>query len=531
MTLMRAAGFGALLLISASGCTSDPAPKRATAAPPASSEECRELDEMIARTRRGYVPVRSPDIALIPTEPNYIGKASLPVHTGPWDYLAEVPLVFYGPGVVAERGRVATPRTLADVAPMIADLIGTTSFRAPHGRADPALADGGEKPALVVAIVWDGAGRNTLREHPDSWPTLKRLMSRGASYSNATIGSTPSNTPPIHTTIGTGAFPSTHGVPHVRMRTASGGYVDPYEGDDASEVRVPTLGDVYDASMRNRPEVGVVATVNWHLGMIGHGGQLERGDRDVAVLLNDQGLSYGNDEIYDVVDAGDSAVLAATAERLDVADGKRDGRWNEEDLGEPAIRYATPAFTEYQQGVLERVIADRGFGADHIPDLMFVNFKQIDDAGHKWGLTSDQVGADVAAADQALDRLLGFLDERVGERRWAVVVTADHGQSLYPEESGGWPISGRELKNDIEAAFAADGMDVLRVVSSGVFLAADDAIADGSAGRVARWVGDYTVAENVADGRELPAAWEGRENERLFSAVLAGREVAASICE
>jgi len=161
---------------------------------------------------------------------------------------------------------------------------------------------------------------------------------------------------------------------------------------------------------------------------------------------------------------------------------------------------------------------------------MYVNFKQIDDAGHRWGLTSRQVGDNIAAADRALKRLIAFLDEHVGARRWAVAVTADHGQTPYPSESGAWPIRGSELNADIERAFADDDIEVLRVTSAGVFLTDPGALENGNARRVAEWLGTYTVGENLAGGEDLPKAWEDREDERLFIAVLAGREVAAAIC-
>jgi len=358
----RAAFTVFLLAITlATGCTGDRTERPATPQPTlaAESEECRELDELVARTRRGYVPGRSAEISPIPREPNYIGKAELPVHTGPWDYLAEVPLVIYGPGVVGRRGTVERPTTLADLAAMTADLIGHRTFSAPDGRPDPELPGSGEPPRVVVTLVWDGAGWNTLEAHPGRWPTLKRLSEAGVSYTKATIGSTPSNTPPIHTTIGTGAFPRTHGIPHVKMRTASGAYVDPFEGDDASEVKVNTLGDDYDRARDELPHIGVVATVNWHLGMIGHGAELTGADRDIAVLLNDQGLTYGNNDFYDIPPVADPVALDEATTDLDRTDGAADGDWNEDDLSDPALRYATPAFTDYQQGVLERTSRPR----------------------------------------------------------------------------------------------------------------------------------------------------------------------------
>ena len=533
---MRSSWLGVALtglLLAPLACTPEGPKEPGGAAPaptPVEAEDCDHLERMVVRTQRGYVPIRSPELAPIPTEPNYIGKASDPVHTGPWDYLAEVPLIFYGPGVVSARGRVDTPVTLADAAPMTAELIGHESFRAPDGKSDPGLA-AGERPRLVVTIVWDGAGWNTLREHPTSWPTLKSLMGDGSAYMRATIGSTPSNTPPIHTTLGTGAFPRTHGIPHVKMRTESGDYVDPFEGDDASEVRVPSLADVYDPTTENAAQVGVVATVNWHLGMIGHGAAAPDGDRDLAVLLNDQGLTYGNSELYEIPPIGDTGALEAATEGLDAADGEADGRWKGDDLTDSALRYATPAFVDYQQQILERVIAEHGFGSDDVPDLLYVNFKQIDDAGHRWGLRSPQVAANLEASDRALGRLVAFLDKEVGRQRWTIAVTADHGQTLYPEESGGWPIAGGELASDIEREFADDGIEVFRVISSGIFLADPESLKNGTAQRVGEWVANYTAGENLAEGKEMPDGWEGREDERLFSAVLAGREVVSSVCD
>src|SRR5919106_1186413 len=72
---------------------------------------------LVRHMRRGFVRGRSPDVLLVPREPNYIGAATRPVHTGPWDYLVRVPLVFYGPGVVEGRAPVQRAATVADIAP------------------------------------------------------------------------------------------------------------------------------------------------------------------------------------------------------------------------------------------------------------------------------------------------------------------------------------------------------------------------------------------------------------------------------
>lgn len=468
------------------------------------------------------MPVRAHDISLLPWEPNYIGSAAKPVHTGPWDFLAEVPLVFYGPGVVEPAGDVEGAVTLADVAPSIGAALGY-NYRTRDGDdiISPYLT--GTQPLVVLTVVWDGGGWNALEEHEGRWPFLKRLMARGVSFTDAEIGSTPSNTPPIHTTLGTGVFPRRHGIPAVKMTLADGSYVDPYEGHDADFVEVPTLADRYDLARGNRPVIGLVATVNWHLGMIGHGAARAGGDRDIALLMNDQGDAYGNTDHYEVP-ASSGASLVSEAGALDAQDGERDGLWDDRDLTDPAVRYASPAYVSFQGRVLEDIVAAHGFGRDRVADLLFTNFKSIDDAGHRWGMTSAETGEVIAATDDTLRSVLRSLDAQVGEGKWMVVLTADHGQTPYPEESGGWPIGGGELKDDVNRALDrnGDGKDlVTRVTSAGAFI--DESQLEPNEvtlTEVAEWMVGYTAGENLKEGQRSPRSWADRLDETLFQAVV-----------
>ncbi|MDQ3985631.1 MAG: alkaline phosphatase family protein [Actinomycetota bacterium] len=486
-------------------------------------KSCDRLDRLVTRTRRGFVPGRSADILVVPREPSYIGTAQRPVHTGPWDYLAEVPLVFYGPGVVPPLGSVDRPATMADVAATLGEMIGY-EFDAPDGRVlrEPSRLE--NEPRVVVVIVWDGGGWNALHEHAESWPFLKKMTRDGVSFSDATIGSSPSNTPPIHTTLGTGAFPSTHGIANVRIRTSSGGYTDPFEENDGRRIEVPSLADRFDRALGNRPVVGVVGTVNWHLGMIGHGASFPEGDRDLAVLLDVNGNRFGNGDVYDIPEGSDARRLAAFAAELDRSDGVLDDKWRAVDVTDPAIRYASPAYVSYEGNVVERVVRSRRFGDDPTPDLLFVNFKTIDSAGHRWGMTSPEVGEVIASADRALRKIATVLEE-VAPQSWALVVTADHGQTPYPSESGGWPIKGAEVKADIESEFG--GGYVERVTSGGIFMTPDGV---DRAEEIGAWLGSYEVEDNLGEGQTAPARWEGRLTERLFDVVMVGEEVVYRAC-
>ncbi len=487
------------------------------------------------RVKRGYVDVASPDINLIPREPNYVGTATRPVHSGPWDYLARVPLVIYGPGYV-EAGKYSGVTTMADVAPTTAALIGFDGFEAPDGTVlEQALAGSGSVPRLVVTLVWDGGGLNVLSRHERSHPFLDKLMKRSAVFSGMEIGSSPSVTPPIHTTLSTGAFPRRHGIPGLRIRTETGEHIDPFHDLDPSNIRVPTLADVYDAANGNRPVTGMLASANWHLSMIGHGDLYPGGDADPVVLFENEGRTFTNRGIYYVPAIEDVSVLLEEAEKLDAADGSRDGEWRGHDLADPAIRYASPAHIRYEQFLLARLIETAAFGNDDIPDLLYVNFKSADDAGHAWGMTSQGTAGAIRALDDELRRLVHFLDRTVGEGLWALILTADHGQTPFPEESGAWPIGGGELASDMNAEFdlTDDDVDLVdRVSSPGAYVNRSQLEASTvSLDDLARFAAGYTVEQNLRKDQELPEEFAERRDELLFDAVvLEDRKMFSEAC-
>jgi arylsulfatase A-like enzyme len=149
--LSRPAAVLLALGLLASGCTGDgaraPAEIGAPGTPLARSNRppCRNLNELVVRVKRGYVPQKGTQISFIPREPNYVGRPKRPAHSGPWDYLARVPLVVYGPGIVKSSLKLEQHATMADLAPTTAELIGfedsrratDESSRGPSSRTRP----------------------------------------------------------------------------------------------------------------------------------------------------------------------------------------------------------------------------------------------------------------------------------------------------------------------------------------------------------------------------------------------------------
>ncbi len=145
---------------------------------------------------------------------------------------------------------------------------------------------------------------------------------------------------------------------------------------------------------------------------------------------------------------------------VDAADGQIDGRWRENDIQTLLGGFDTPARIPYQTRVLTELIEREGFGADDVPDLLFVNFKMIDYISHVWTVNSPEMQDAVRAQDEQLEVLVDALDRIVGEGEW---VARAHGRPrVAPRPRGDrrLPDRGRRRSRaSIDARFDTDGDD------------------------------------------------------------------------
>ena len=326
-------------------------------------------------------------------------------------------------------------------------------FTAPDGTAmKKAIEPGQTPPKLVVVLVWDSAGINVLQEHAKEWPYLKSLIPKGTWYDDAYVGSSPTSTAQDHATIGTGSFPIHHGIVahHFQM---GGQDTTPWQIGPNFFVD-PTFADIYDYANENKPVAGIVATADIHLGMLGHGSFWNGGDRDIAMTRSPDVKSTSTAEgdvwnlpkeeaaYYHLPDyLNDVPGFQDDIDALDRADGKQDGKWRANDIEQLQHGFDTPARTVYQERVVETVVKNEGFGADDTPDLLYLNFKEIDYVGHVWSMNSPEMTDAVRYQDEALKRFVPFLDQQVGKGNWAMVITADHAAMPNPTVSGGFEIS------------------------------------------------------------------------------------------
>jgi hypothetical protein len=435
--------------------------------------------------------------------------------------------MWYGPGIIPAVGSVDRPVTLADVAPTQAKLLGY-DFTALDGRPLSEIPAPGSPPPLIVTLVWDAGGRSVLDTYPNDWPVLKSLIDGGVWYEHATVGSSPSITPASHATIGTGAYPMHTGQTDAEFRIGPNivraGALGP------SLLMEPTLADLYDRAMGNAPLVGVLASVTWHLNMASHGALWGGGDKDIAVLrvptaADNEGaegtvwnLQGRNQPFYEFPDyVNDLPPLSAYTDALDRADGALDGKWRDNSIEQAENGWATPARIPYQERMVQEVVTREGFGADDIPDLLFINSKAIDHISHIYSVNSPEMQDTLRWQDEALGQFVEFLNRQVGKDRWVLVLTADHGAQYDPKVSGAFQVTPGQLQADLQAAFpsSTDRSVFQAVRTSQIYLNEDALQASGyTFDQIAQFLLDYTKEQGATDPSTVSA---DQRDDRIFS--------------
>jgi predicted AlkP superfamily pyrophosphatase or phosphodiesterase len=487
--------------------------------PPGFEEQlCGLPREWLELTRRGYNEPRSGQITLLPDEPMYMTTGSGGwTHSGPWDYLQRIPIVFYGPGRIPEGVEVDRRVTTADIAPTLARMLGM-SVEGDGSVLDEVFTARADPPKVIVTVVWDGGGWNGLERFPGAWPRLEGIMDDGVTYTNAYVGSSPSVTPAVHTTLGTGVFPATHGVTGVPVRAENGEVVDSFnDGKSARFIEVDALAETWDESKDNRPLIGMIGYEPWHLGMIGKGAEGPGGDKDDAVWVNRGSNHWVTNRSHYSIPKGflDQDDLSGRLQALDVADGNDDDRWGRVPLDVQSRVEETPAFIDHHGARLVEMIGAGGYGRDDVADLLFTNFKQIDRVAHYFNMSAPEVRDAMVATDAQLGSLVHDLETEVGEGGYVLLVTADHGMQPDVDELGTYAIDPNEVERDITSRF---GPVVRAVWPTEVFLLEDEMAARGiTVEDVATFLGGYRMRDNTGSiGKKVLGSGSVGPNTRVF---------------
>ncbi len=478
--------------------------------------------DYLRRIRLGVFKDRSPEVLFVPREPNYFGGFTSTTHSGPWPYVQDVPLVFYGPGQVAPLGEIELDResTLADLAPTQALMVDTPFPDGRPGIAIPEVVDPSRSapPRLLVTIVWDGGGWNVLNTWPDAWPNLARMMRKGTAIQGVTAGSSPTVTPAIHSTMGTGAFPKQHGIVDIPVRDGDI-IAGAFDEITPKYLEVDTLADVYDQATGNEAKVAMFAYKSWHLGMMGHGSYLDGGDKDIAVIsektqgdLKTNPLYYSMPEYLNSLEGFEEDVR-----QVDLDDGQLDNKWmGHEVLNDPNALRHTPVWALFQTRILKSIIENEGFGQDEVTDLFFINYKQIDDEGHDWNMLNPEIREIHRYSDDELLKIERYLNKVVGEGQWAITFTADHGQAPDPIASYAWPIRIQLLQKDVAEHFGVPEEELFQDERPVGFWV--DPASSVTPEEISDYLVGYRLEENLHPGEDPPSIYEDRMREPLFAA-------------
>jgi hypothetical protein len=534
--LMAGVGLAAV----AAGGAAGAAVRRLTRPDPRPVLEAMARDlgaEYLELVTRGYHPERMGDVQLLvsPYSSSNYRQESLSLapndprssHAVVWMYGERVPIVVWSPGRIEPQDHEERV-TLADLAPTTAGLIGFDEYRAADGVPLPGIPSVTPPvpPRLVVTFVIDGGGWNVLRTWPDAWPNLKRLMREGATYRNAISGSFPAVTASTHTTIGTGAFPRTHGITGHNVRRGGGpvkawgepGHVDP------SFLLEPTLADRWTAWTEDRAWVGEIGYQVWHVGMLGRGGR-PAGQAPVGVFWDENGgggWKPHHPDLYRLPHAvpGLERMDALTAAYEPPPPSPFDPS------GKKAM-CCFPPVVRYQGELIEATLDSEPIGQDEVPDLLYINFKAPDYSGHVYNMDDPRQAEILGAVDAELGRLAELLAARFGDGA-VLIATADHGQCPLIDASGGVRIDPIQLEEDLNAAFGTSVFGLVQMVAPSEVYLDPRALADSglSAEDVAAFLADYRYGDNVGPYVRSAAIRRDRLDDRSFAATLPGSYIA-----
>lgn len=120
----------------------------------------------------------------------------------------------------------------------------------------------------------------------------------------------------------------------------------------------------------------------------------------------------------------------------------------------------SPFVNDVLVSLAENAITNEQLGADDITDLLAVSLSGSDHVGHRFGPFSQEVMDVALRTDRQIERLLNFVDAKIGLENTVIVFSSDHGVSPLFEQSkalgkGGLLIRNREVMKPIHEAVRA----------------------------------------------------------------------------
>ncbi len=334
-------------------------------------------------------------------------------------------------------------------------------------------------PKLVVVMVVDGLPSEQVQRYRDQFGQggFRRLMDQGAGFSNAHQAHGITLTAVGHSAVLTGAYPNQHGiiannwndpVTHAsvyctedRKYTYIGESTEPSDGTSPNNLRVSTLGDELRYATGNRAKVVTVSGKD-------RGAILLAGHLGTAYMYMDGSGNFASSTYYmkshpEWVKKFQAAkpqdryygkrwnVLLPEAAYADDAPPLPAGRAGlpstlpiiyTSESGKPDSKYYAalrvgPYLDELTLEFAKAAIEGEKLG--HNPsgatDLLGVSLSSHDYVNHSYGPESKFSHDHLQRLDRMLADFFTYLDKTIGNDKYIVTLTADHGFANTPEFS------------------------------------------------------------------------------------------------
>ena len=461
--------------------------------------------------------------------------------------------------------------------PTVAALVALTLVAWSGAPAQVAAQDGGpggerEAPRLVLQITVDQLRGDLLERYGSGFGEggFAWLLDHGTVYTDAHHAHANTETIVGHSTLATGAHPSSHGmvgntwldpetgvpvynIEDGRYRLLVPGAdvdadteIDPTqraarsEGRSPAALRVPTFSDalaagtegrarIFAVSVKDRgavPLAGHAGTAFWFSKAAGafvtssyYGDALPpwleewNGEGAVAAWGDDAWSLTGDPSSYRFAAADDQPWeqdLAGFGRTFPHPYGPADGKYY------TTLLTLSPAADELTGAVARRLLAAEGLGQDEVTDYLSVSFSATDYVGHIFGASSLEAEDNLRRLDRTLAQLLAAVDERVGLEHTVVVLSADHGgpdAPGYHEQLGvpGGYVDADALATPPGLAAAAEALGVfegIELVVNAPYV--DVRLAPEDEARVDRLDVERAVAACLARVPGVAAAFSGR---------------------
>jgi hypothetical protein len=328
------------------------------------------------------------------------------------------------------------------------------------------------QPSLVVIVVVDQMRADYLAAMRDRWNDgLARLTRDGAVMEQTFYPYLQTVTCAGHATVGTGTFPSTHGIianawwrgtrsaPCTEDPSVSPVAYEPgadRDGHSAVQLLVPTLGDRLRAHDPDSRVVTLSTKPRSAIMLAGKGGLVTWLDErnvwatstayvdgrysPVSRYLAEHPRSALRGEVWNrsadrTSYTGEDGAIGETPPRgwtstfphpLSGAPGTAEREFN-------ALWENSPYADEALAGLAATLVRELRLGKNGHTDYLGVSFAALDYVGHKFGPDSHEVQDTLLRLDKTLGQLLRTLDDTVGPGGYVLGLTADHGVAPIPE--------------------------------------------------------------------------------------------------